>query len=56
MWNWIPGLAPRASHGEASSYIGRWREGNRSLAEYVPEDKDLSSLRDDPRFAELLAE
>jgi tetratricopeptide (TPR) repeat protein len=31
-------------------------QGNRSLAAYAPEDKDLASLRDDPRFAELLAE
>ncbi len=30
-------------------------EGNPSLAAYLPEDKDLASVRDDPRFAELLS-
>jgi hypothetical protein len=30
-------------------------EGDPSLAAYVPEDKDLASLRDDPRFGGLLA-
>ena len=29
-------------------------DGDPSLAAYLPEDKDLASLRDDPRFAELL--
>jgi tetratricopeptide (TPR) repeat protein len=29
-------------------------EGDRSLAAYVSDDKDLASLRDDPRFAKLL--
>jgi tetratricopeptide (TPR) repeat protein len=29
-------------------------DGNPALAEYLPEDKDLASLRDDPRFSRLL--
>jgi len=29
-------------------------DGDPSLAAYLPEDADLASLRDDPRFAELL--
>jgi tetratricopeptide (TPR) repeat protein len=29
-------------------------EGDPALASYLPEDKDLAPLRDDPRFAELL--
>ena len=34
---------------------GKALEGNPSFAAYLPEDKDLASLRDDPRFAELLS-
>jgi tetratricopeptide (TPR) repeat protein len=40
----------------ALEHLGAALEGNPSLAEYVGDDKDLASLRDDPRFAELLAE
>jgi len=29
-------------------------DGDPSLAAYLPEDKDLAAIRDDPRFAELL--
>jgi hypothetical protein len=44
--------------GETDAAIEHLRtalEGNPSLAAYLPEDKDLASLRDDPRFAELLS-
>ena len=44
--------------GEIDAAIEHLRtalEGNPSLAAYLPEDKDLAPLRDDPRFAELLS-
>jgi tetratricopeptide (TPR) repeat protein len=44
--------------GETDAAIGHLRtalEGDPSLAAYVPEDKDLASLRDDSRFGGLLA-
>ncbi len=38
----------------AIEHLQRALEGDRSLAAYLAEDKDLAPLRDDPRFAELL--
>jgi tetratricopeptide (TPR) repeat protein len=43
--------------GENDDAFGHLRaaiDGNPSLAEYLPEDADFASLRDDPRFTELL--
>jgi tetratricopeptide (TPR) repeat protein len=44
--------------GDTDAAIGHLRtalKGDPSLAVYLPEDKDLASLRDDPRFTELLS-
>jgi hypothetical protein len=43
--------------GESDAALEHLRsaiEGDPALASYLPEDKDLAPLRDDPRFAELL--
>jgi tetratricopeptide (TPR) repeat protein len=43
--------------GETDSALEHLRtavEGDPSLSAYLPEDKDLATLRDDPRFTELL--